>query len=285
MKTISPETVQQFRAQTFRTAPHLRLSTPQQAINFVNERGFVFFWPVKGVLMPSLWGAVAGDRPVPDEHDDPGHVTWGWKDTLLDKRAWYYARVLKKRNTIISMHTLPYFYALSPNYGDPQEEIEEQYRQGMIPLEVRLVFETLLEKGPLDTLSLRRESHLSGANSNAAFNRALDHLQKELKVLPVGVSDAGTWHYAFIYDLTHRYYPDLLSKAREITEPQAREHILTCYIRSLGLATLKDVSSLFKWDTNLTQKVVSKLVEARVISDDVELQGPSENMIALKALT
>ncbi len=281
MKTISLETVQQFRALTFHTAQQSRLSTPQQAVDFVNERGFVFFWPVKGITMPSLWCAVAGDRPVPDEHDDPGHVTWGWKDQLLDKRAWYYARVLKKRNTIISMHTIPNFYALSPNYGDPQEEIEEQYHQGLIPLEVRLVFQTLLEKGPLDTLSLRRESHLSGTNSNSAFNRALDHLQKELKVLPIGVSDAGTWHYAFVYDLTHRYYPDLLSEAREITESQAREHILTCFMRSLGIATLRDVVSLFKWDTTITQKVVSKLVDNGILTDEIDLKGSTEKMIAL----
>ncbi|MCK7520523.1 MAG: hypothetical protein MZV64_23930 [Ignavibacteriales bacterium] len=51
-----------------------------QASTFVNRRGFVFFWPISGIDLPSLWTAVAGDRPVADKHDDPGHITWGWKD-------------------------------------------------------------------------------------------------------------------------------------------------------------------------------------------------------------
>jgi len=68
--------------------------TKEQAIAYVEERGFVYFWPIKGVMMPSLWQAVAGDRPVASEHDDPGHVTWGWKDGLLGERLWYYAKVL-----------------------------------------------------------------------------------------------------------------------------------------------------------------------------------------------
>lgn len=282
MKTISLETVQKFRARTFRTSPNLGIKTAQQAVDFVNDRGFVFFWPVKGVTMPSLWSAVAGDRPVPDEHDDPGHVTWGWKDQMLDKRVWYYARVLKKRNTIISMRSLPYFYALSPNFGDPQEEVQEQYRQGLIPLEVRLVFEALLEKGPLDTLALRREAHLAGTNSNSAFNRALDLLQRDFKVLPVGVADAGTWHYAFIYDLTHRYYPDLLNQAQTITEPQAREHLLADYLRSLGIATYKEISSLFKWDAALTQKTVSKMINSGILTEEINLQNYSDPVVALK---
>ena len=31
------------------------------ARNFVDERGFVFFWPIPGIDLPSLWGAIAGD--------------------------------------------------------------------------------------------------------------------------------------------------------------------------------------------------------------------------------
>lgn len=51
-----------------------------QVVDFVNERGSVYFWPIKDVTLPSLWTAVAG------AHDDPGHVSWGWKDSLLGQR-------------------------------------------------------------------------------------------------------------------------------------------------------------------------------------------------------
>ena len=49
--------------------------------------------------MPSLWTAVAGDRPVADAHDDPGHITWGWKDRSLDKKIWYYGKILRRKAT------------------------------------------------------------------------------------------------------------------------------------------------------------------------------------------
>ncbi len=265
--------LQKYQDQTFRFKGSLQLKSAREAVQFVEERGFVFFWPVKGTVMPSLWGAVAGDRPVPDDHDDPGHITWRWKDDLLDQRAWYYARILRKRNTIVSLKTIPYFYALSANYGDPEAEIEEGYRQGLIPLEVKTVFNTLLVKGPLDSITLRREARLTGPQSNGPFNRALDFLQKELKVLPVAVAEAGSWHYAFVYDLTHRYYPELLEQSRSIGEGEARIELLTLYLKSVGAASLKDMRALFGWTEDAALKTLTRLQETGRIIFPVEIEG------------
>jgi len=79
MKTkiiINQKRISQYRSNTYRFNPSLSLHSIKDAINFVNQRGFVFFWPITGIDMPSLWCAVAGDRPVPNNHDDPGHITW-----------------------------------------------------------------------------------------------------------------------------------------------------------------------------------------------------------------
>lgn len=284
MKTISVNQLQEYRASTFRTTPALRLRTPQEAIQYVDERGFIYFWPSKGVTMPSLWCAVAGDRPVPDNHDDPGNISWSWKDQLLDKRVWYYARVIKKRNTMVSNRVIPYFYALSPNFGDPEAEIYDQYHQGLIPLEVKLLFETLLEKGPLDTLSLRREAHLSGPNSNTPFNRALDILQRDLKVLPTAIAEVGTWRYAFVYDLTHRYYPELLEQSRFISENSARDQILMLYISSVGAATIKEIQSLFGWTTDQRERSVSRLVASGELVEEVQLENTNVPAVCLPTL-
>ena len=179
MNKIAQSKIDTYRSKTFRTRPGMQLKSSQQAVDYVNERGFVFFWPVKGFAFPSLWGAVAGDRPVADEHDDPGHITWNWKDSLLDKKVWYYARVLKRKNTIISMEAIDYFYALSPNYGEPEEDFIDQYSRGLLPMEAKLIFDALVRKGPLDTISLRKEARLTGSSSTSPFNRALDILQQQ----------------------------------------------------------------------------------------------------------
>src|SRR4030065_1192620 len=110
------------RARTFRLPPSPRVTSPKAALDFVNTRGFVYFWPIKGIDLPSLWTAVAGNRVVADKHDDPGHVTWGWKDNALGRKIWYYAKILRRKATMISLEIAPYFYALSENYGSPRED-------------------------------------------------------------------------------------------------------------------------------------------------------------------
>ncbi len=115
MASLTLKRLQSYRKHAYRVG---KIKTKEQAIDFVNTRGFIYFWPISGVTLPSLWVAAAGDRPVADAHDDPGHVTWGWKDSLLGARKWYYAKVLRKKATIIALDVAPYFYALSENY-DP----------------------------------------------------------------------------------------------------------------------------------------------------------------------
>ena len=81
---LSQSQLTRARDARYRRKPSLRLKSAADAVKFVEAVGFCYLWPIAGVDMPSLWAAVAGDRPVADEHDDPGHVTWGWKDQSLD---------------------------------------------------------------------------------------------------------------------------------------------------------------------------------------------------------
>ena len=165
MPALHFEHLQTYRAMTYYLRPDLRVTTKDQAVDFVNERGFVYFWPIKDVTMPSLWAAVAGDRPVPDEHDDPGHVTWRWKDEMLGARRWYYAKVLRKKATFIALGVVPFFYALSENYGEPEEDYLLQYQEGRMTFEAKTVYETLLKEGPLDSISLRKAARLTSRES------------------------------------------------------------------------------------------------------------------------
>ena len=257
MNAITLDDVIRFRLKNFHQSPGDHLQTSDQAVAFVNHLGFILFWPDPKMDLPNLWQAVAGKRPVPDNHDDPGHITWNWKDSLLDKKVWYYARTLRHRNTMISLDLIPTFYALSPNFGSPEDDIHDQYMQGEIPLEAKLIFDTLLDKGPLDTISLRKESHLSSASSTQPFTRALNILQRDLKVLPTGIAEAGAWRYAFRYDLTHRYFQYLIESAHNISDSAARTRLITTCLDSMGAASIREVASVFSWPLELTQKHIS----------------------------
>ncbi|WKZ39512.1 MAG: hypothetical protein QY328_14715 [Anaerolineales bacterium] len=258
---INVKKLQTLRARTFNLPPHKRLSTPRQALTFVNQRGFVYFWTIKGIDLPSLWTAVAGDRPVADQHDDPGHITWGWKDNSLDKKIWYYAKILRGKATMISLEIAPYFYALSENYGAPEEDYLIAYREGRLTQAAKQVYETLFEHGKLNTLDLRKLSKLSNAK-DSEFNKALEYLQRDFKILPVGVAQAGAWKYSHIYEITTRHFPDLSEQARRISESQARAKILQLYFNMVGAAQMRDVNKLFGWGNEVVKRSVGTLTDA-----------------------
>ncbi|GAB4494821.1 MAG: hypothetical protein Fur0016_12950 [Anaerolineales bacterium] len=278
---LSIERLAAFRAETFRF--NRRISSPEEALAWVNQRGFVYFWPIKGITFPSLWAAVAGERPVADAHDDPGHITWGWKDNALDKRIWYYAKVLRKKATIISQEVAPYFYALSENYGSPEEDHIIAYQEGRLTSAAKQVYEALLD-GPLNTIDLRKAARLTSRASDTEFNRALEVLQADFKILPVGVAQAGSWNYAFIYAITAYHYPDLPEQAHNIGESQAREKLLQLYFQSVGAAQMRDVEKLFGWGREVTQRAVKRLLDGGQILSGVRLQNQAGEWLALSEL-
>ena len=280
MPNITPQQLANYRARTFRTQPGLRLHTREDAVAFAQERGFLFFWPIKDVILPSLWAAAAGDRPVPDEHDDPGHVTWDWKDSLLGQRRWYYGRLLRRRNTIASLDALPHFYALSPNYGDYENDYQDQYLSGTLTLESKLIYEALLREGPLHTLDLRRAANLTASTSTGRFNKALDDLQVQLKVLPVGVAQAGAWHYAFIYDILPRHFPQIEAQAGPIQENEARAYLLDVYFRAVGAASAPQAARLLGWPIPLTLSLIQASAAAGRLLADVTLPDEPQPLFA-----
>jgi DNA glycosylase AlkZ-like len=270
------------RSRTFRLPPARPVTSPEQALNYVNERGFIYFWPISGVDLPSLWSAVAGNRPVADEHDDPGHITWGWKDNSLDKKQWYYAKILRRKATFISLKIAPYFYALSDNYGSPEEDHIIAYEEGRLTMAAKQVYDALLEKGSMNTIDLRKESRLQNAKESE-FNRALEDLQKDFKILPVGIAEAGAWRYSYRYELTARHFPDLLEQARPIGEAEARRRLVELYLRSVGATQMRDLIKLFGWPVELVKRTVDKFLQG---GDLVEAEHPKNVgvWLALKEL-
>ena len=264
--------LQTHRARTFNLPPAKRLASSASAVKFVEARGFVYFWPIKGIDLPSLWTAVAGNRPVADKHDDPGHVTWGWKDGALDKKIWYYAKILRKKATMISLGIVPYFYALSENFGSPDEDYLLAYEEGRLTQSAKQVYETLLNEGAMHTLDLRKAAKLSNAK-DSEFNKALEVLQADFKILPIGVAEAGAWKYSHIYEIVPRHFAKLPEQARKISESAARVRLLELYYESVGAATEGDAVKLFGWKKELLSKSISALVAKKFL---VEAEHPKQ---------
>src|SRR5258706_1860025 len=281
---LSADLLAAYRARTFCFPPAPRIKNPEEALACTNELGFAYVWLIKGITLPSLWATVAGDRPVAEAHDDAGHISWGWKDGALGKRRWYYAKVLSRKATLISLEAAPYFYALSENYGSPEEDYLVAYEAGYLTLAAKRVYEALLKGGALNTVDIRKAARLTSKLSDSEFNRAMEILQADFKILPVGVAQAGAWNYAFIYDISARHYPDLPEKARSIGEAQAREKLSTLYFRSVGAAQMKDVAKLFGWRPEITRRVVKRLLDSGTLKGSLTLEGQAGEWFVLQEL-
>jgi len=238
--------LQTYRKNTFRLKEGGRLRSVEDALSFVEERGFIYFWPIKGVNLPSLWTAVAGDRPVSDEHDDPGHVTWGWKDAMLDQKRWYYGKLLRRKATIVSLELIPYFYALSDRVGD-LDDYMLSYEEGRLTYEEKTIADTLLNSGAQNTIELRRMAHLSATTAKSRFERSIATLQSGLYIIPVGIAEVGSWRYAYIYELFDRWYPQAVIKARQISRGESFRKLIDVYLTSVGASTTIAIGQLFRW--------------------------------------
>lgn len=268
------------REERYCRTPERRVQTIDQARAFVQQVGFCFLWPIKGIEMPSLFHAIAGRvRSVPNKHNDPDlSRCWGWKDAALGQRWWHYGKLLRRKATLVSLDLLPAFYACSENYGGLDDYLE-QYRAGTMTAEAKRIYETLLEQGPLDTVRLRREAHMVAEGAKSRFDRALVELQVGLKVLPIAVAEAGAWRYAFVYELLQRHYPELPERAREIQRSQARRMLVKRYLENVMVADrsmLERVFHVLHWSRRDWDSTLDALLTGGVIHELAQEDGCSQ---------
>jgi hypothetical protein len=275
MPNLTLEALRAARAERYHQRPDLRVRTEEEALHFLNEVGLSLLLSAKGIELPSLWGALCGeDRRVPASHDDPElGLAWKWKDTLPVAGKVLYGKFLRKRPVFISLDLAPYFYALSPNYGNPAEDYQQDYLDGRLSVEAKQVYEVLLEQGALPTSRLRREAALSGKSNASRFERALTELQMDLRITKVAISDANRWGYCYVYDLLPRHFAEVVLRAEAIPGRQARETILLRYLQTVVAVTPQQVRSLFGWQPGDVERLVGQLAAEKRLYTGVQIEG------------
>ena len=251
---------QAMRRRRYRQMPALRLRDADDIRNFVNDMGVCLLFSAQGIEMPSVYQAVAGfEKAMTPKHDDPTiSLTWNTKDQSLSKRWWYYGKFIKGKATLVSLDLLPSLYALSDNFGDADDYLQE-YEAGTLTAEAKNIYEALLNHGPMHTIELKRKANLYGDAVKAKFDKALTELQASLKVLPTGVAEAGAWRYAFIYDIVSRWLPDQTASAREIGRSEARANILARHLTNVIFATPKELTRIFGWTVKDTASTIQRV--------------------------
>lgn len=261
------ELINKYHQDTFLLNPKKRITDFYQAEDFVNKRGFIFFWPVRGFNFPSLWVATAGNRPVPNEHDEPGHITWKWKDQALGMNIWHYAKIIKLKATIISLEILPYFYTISKPMDPTEEDVPTKlFYEGKLSLDEKIIYEAIRDSGPMHTIELKQiHRHLIQNSSESRFHLAMGRLQANFNIMPIGIAEVGSWRYAFIYNLTNRQFPGLYNQTRYFNEYESREKLLELFFLSMGCGEKKEISRFFGWADSDSSHAIASLEKKRFI--------------------
>jgi hypothetical protein len=222
-----PEEVEAFRDRSWRRAAEFRVESAVEAEQLIEAAGFCFALTDSRRPGPSLYIACCGRRdafmPRNVQKDPESSLAWVTKDEVMRRGKAYYAKLIKGHSTFIARRLVPYFNAL---WGVPRKK-----EASTLSVDARAILKVLRREWEMATRDLRADS---GISDRARFTRALDELQRTMKVIPAEVIYQPTFSY--IWMLSEGRFPEELN-ARLNRETALRE-IARAFLQGAG-ATIR----------------------------------------------
>jgi hypothetical protein len=221
-----------------------RVSTPSEAVRFIDHVGFCVLFPVKDILLPSLHFAVAKRQPT--GWDKYAQLIWKWKDELPKRRRAFYAKYFKGRGTFLSVKLLPHFLAMHETaleHGEP----EAFYTAGRISHHALELWQALGKLGALATLELRHACKMETQAGNKRFKKAMLELQGLLIVTHSGVEQETAAWASNRFELVYRAFPKQIAEASKLSAEEARTALATKYRTLYPSASPVQIARLFGW--------------------------------------
>jgi hypothetical protein len=223
MKSL-PEEVEIYRDRRWRREPERRVETAVDAERLVEEAGFCAAMTDARRPGASLYVAVCGRRdahmPRNVQKDPESSQTWLLKDELMRRGRVYYAKLAKARTLFIAPRLIPHFNAL---WGVSRRREAEALSE-----EARAVLKVLRREWEMATCDLRTEAKIA---DRARFTRALDELQRALKVIP-GEVLYEPW-FTYIWTLPEGRFPDELSA--KVRREAALREVARAFLDGAGM--------------------------------------------------
>jgi hypothetical protein len=240
-RQVSLKDVETLRARRWRTAPARRISNEDEALRFIKELGFVLLMPISGADLPSVHRAARRDW-----------IWWDWKQTLPERKACYYAKVLRRRGTFISWEWFPYFYRA---HADPRP-YWRLYRDGLLDRAEKQILDLLADRGPMMTREVRLAFGPRSKQNTRRVKSILVDLQTRFFITAAGGDTAGWSHHR--WDLVDRWVPArALMAADRLSVAEARYEIARKFLKNVAMATPADIG----WVFGLTKAEVDPLVQ------------------------
>jgi hypothetical protein len=217
----------------WRREPESRVETAVEAEKLVESAGFCAAMTDARRPGASLYVAVCGRRdahmPRNVQKDPESSATWLLKDELMRRGRVYYAKLAKNRATFVAPRLVSHFRAL---WG-----VARRDEARLLSADARAILRVLRKEWEMATADLRKES---GVEDRARFTRALDELQRTLKVIPQEVL-YEPW-FTYIWTLGEaRFVEELSTKVRRGV---ALREVARAYLAGAGVTVRGELSKV-----------------------------------------
>jgi len=226
-----PGEIELHRDRMWRRDEELRVESALDAERFIEDVGFANTLTDTRRSGPSLYIAVCGRRDVSlprnVQKDEETRLTWYLKDEVMRRGRVYYAKLAGGRSMFVAPRLISSFAAV----WMPQKKDEPR----TLSTAAQRVLKVLRKEHELATPDLRAES---GVTERAAFTRALDELQRAMKVIPQDVIYQPTFSY--IWMLAEDRWPGELRK--RVARKTALREIARAYLAGAGMTLLGETA-------------------------------------------
>jgi hypothetical protein len=232
-----PEQIELHRDRMWRRDEDLRVESAASAERFIEDVGFANTLTDTRRAGPSLYIAVCGRRDVSlprnVQKDEETRLTWYLKDEVMRRGRVYYAKLAGGRSMFVAPALISHFAAVwMPRRTDEPLVLSDAAQR---------ILKVLRREHELATADLRAES---GVTERAAFTRALDELQRHMKVIP---QDVIYQPFSYIWTLAEDRFPEELRKPSDTSGVAARRRtalreIARAYLAGAGMSVLGETA-------------------------------------------
>jgi hypothetical protein len=232
-----PEHIELHRDRMWRRDEELRVESALDAERFIEDVGFANTLTDTRRSGPSLYIAVCGRRDVSlprnVQKDEETRLTWYLKDEIMRRGRVYYAKLAGGRSMFVAPRLISHFAAVwMPQRKEEREVLSDAAQR---------VLKALRKEHELATADLRAAS---GVTERAAFTRALDELQRTMKVIP---QDVIYQPFSYIWMLAEDRFAEELRKRGDTSGMAARRktalrEIARAYLAGAGMTLLGETA-------------------------------------------
>jgi len=203
---VLPEEIETYRDRMWQREPERRVETAIEAEKLIERAGFCAAMTDARRPGASLYVSVCGRRdahmPRNVQKDPESSQTWLLKDEIMRRGRVYYAKLAKARALFVAPRLVPHFNAL---WG-----VARRDEKTVLSAEAQAVLKVLRREWEMATCDLRMSAKVG---ERAQLTRALDELQRTLKVIPCDVL-YEPW-FTYIWTLAEgRFAAELKVKVR-----------------------------------------------------------------------